>query len=395
MILTILRFLRCRSVQSLSMVCCAGRKLLRVGSKLRVPYLHVNHVFTATKSISAEDLISVEVDGANIKGQNPTASEISALAAWLSEAWTIKQLNVISMEWERGDRGGLQISTCIRRNQLCVLDLSHNRLLDESVLLIAESLVKGPSRCTLQLLNLNLNFATERSLAALLPLGCGKGRLQNWGLKHNKLGDAGCHVLAQARPNSASWDLQTNGIGPTGCMHLMQAMQDMTELRLGCNHFSDEGMKHLSKSFGPHILLLDFRNSQLSDESATLIARSLVDASSLATLLLGGNQIGPAGAHSLAEGWAFKTSLIHVELSINPIGSSGLELLADCLPVWQQSPFRLSLMGIGCDVEGVLKLKAVLTEYPRCTRNWRIDLQHNGLQARHVRDISNMLCMLD
>jgi len=377
------------------MVCCACRKLLRVESKLRVPYFKVNHVFTATQTISAEDLISVEVDGTSIKGQNPTTSEISALAAWLSEGWSIKQLNVISMEWEYGDRGALQISTCIRRNQLCVLNLSHNKLLDESVLLIAEALVNGPSHHSLQVLNLNLNWATERSLAALLPLGCGNGRLQNWGLKHNKLGDVGCQMLAEARPNSASWDLQTNGIGPAGCMHLMQAMQDMTELRLGCNHFSDEGMKHLSKSFGPHILLLDFRNSQLSDESATLIARSLVDASSLATLLLGGNQIGPAGAHSLAEGWAFKTSLIHVELSNNPIGSSGLELLADCLPVWQQSPFRLSLMGIGCDVEGVLKLKAVLTEYPRCTRNWRIDLQHNGLQARHVRDISNMLCMLD
>ncbi|CAE7791159.1 NLRC3, partial [Symbiodinium necroappetens] len=165
-----------------------------------------------------------------------------------------------------------------------------------------------------------------------------------------------------------------------GCKALVPVIGSMEVARLGCNPLGDAGGEQLANGLGRSLRILDLRQAELGEAATLALGRKLRDAATLQELLLSGNNIGPAGAQALAEGWAWISSLRHVDLSGNmAIGKEGVDLLVDELPFWQQAPFRLSLASIGCEDEGAKRLAAALRKNPRKGRGWTIDLQNNPI----------------
>lgn len=393
----ILSFLRYDHVSTLSEASLACARICLHGGKLRAPYIRVAKVRKVVHHVWAPDLLFMEVIASagspcTRSGTN-TTSDAVAFAQWLCGSIRLKELTLHGMQWEKIDPGGLWLESCVANKSLRVLDLSHNILLDSSVTRLALALMQNPCALeALEVLILDLNAITEKGLLALLTLGRAARGIRTWGLRHNKLRDAGCRIIAEADPKAAAWDLRTNGISAAGCESLALALENMTVARLGCNALNDAGVEHLAQGLGNKLKVLDLRHGRFGDEGGRALGRLLVNATSLQELLLSGNEIGAEGARTLAEGWRWLRSLHHVDLSSNAIGSHGVELMSFQLPFWQQSPFRLSLVNIGCGTTGVMKLRSALETHCRQGWQWVIELQNNGIDSSsHVHDIRRLL----
>lgn len=328
-----------------------------------------------------------------MRGGSNTGMDAAAFARWLGASASLQELTLHGLQWEKIDPGGLRLETCVLDKGLRVLDLSHNGLSDASLRRVTGALTLNPGRIkSLEILLLDLNCISEEGFAAAVGLSRAAEGLRTWGFRHNKLGDGGCQALARARPRPGAWDLRTNGITSRGCWHLEEAVGDMVVARLGCNHLGDEGIAHLAAGLGERLEILDLRQAHFGDEGAGDLARSVENTPHLQQLLVSGNEIGAQGAAELALGWRWLRSLQHVDLSNNPLESAGVARVAEELPYWQQSPLRLSLVGVGCGEGGLLRLRAALQAHPRHDWQWVFDLQNNHIGgASCILDIRHLL----
>jgi len=227
------------------------------------------------------------------------------------------------------------------------------------------------------------------------PFGCGDGKIRFWGFRHNKLADLTCQLLTTALQNNllhcAAWDLRTNKFTAAGCESLAcitlknpnPAFESMLVARLGCNHLGDEGVKVLAHGMSKSLQILDLKQAHFGDAGAEAIAHALRNnyGVSLQELHVSGNEIGPLGGQQLAKGWGTSVALNFVDLANNPLGSEGVTLIADELPSWHQSPFHLSLCGVGCEDAGMTRLHEVLQANDRRSHKWTIDLGNNTVQS--------------
>mmetsp|Transcript_33397 Transcript_33397/g.92233 ORF Transcript_33397/g.92233 Transcript_33397/m.92233 type:complete len:655 (-) Transcript_33397:225-2189(-) len=397
----ILRFLRCCEVYRLSGVATSCGRLNRSGSKLRVPTFKIGKekIRAAVPHVSGSKLeaLAVSSSGASMWsrcGVSVSATDMEALSRWLSPGTRLRELSLIAFDLEKLDAGGQHLAQCLANKQLRVLDLSQNSLSDATLTRLASVLAPPDAQAaqSLEVLILDLNCISAAGLSALLPLGRKGSRLREWGLKHNQIGDAGCRAIADAAFGPASLDLRTNGITAAGCEDLSRVFGNMVVARLGCNALGDAGAVHLAMGFGNRLEVLDLRQAQIGDDGIGVFGRLLCCAPSLQELLLQGNKFGASGAQALADGWACLKSLHSVDLSNNLLGSNGVTMIAEELHFWIQAPFRLSLMGVGCEDEGAISMKSALETHDRRGRGWAIELQNNFIgNPNHVLDIRRLL----
>ncbi len=83
----------------------------------------------------------------------------------------------------------------------------------------------------------------------------------------------------------------------------------------------------------PAVTAIDARGKGFDDEDTTKIGKCLRSNSYLATLDLGDNQIGAAGATCLANALLFNSSLVILNLGSNEHGAAGATSLAEALRV--------------------------------------------------------------
>jgi len=377
----LLRFLYCRDIHSFSMASSSCNDICYNSRKLRVPFLRLatDKVRGVAPRVSAADLISLSIYSFSFaKTGSINHLDTRALALWLTDCYSLKELSFSGVQWEKVDPGGVQLGACVAGKNLRVLDLSHTLLTDLTLQCLVDSIKSTSSVAkSLEVLNLELNCITEVGLQELLSVA---RNVREWGLKHNKLGDGGCLALklGGARPQG-SWDLRNNNISSKGCGYLLPVFEEMTVARLGCNPLGDEGVSQLAYGLGQHLRILDLRQAQIGDAGAEQLGLQLRNASSLVELLLSGNTIEGRGALALASGWAWIADLKHVDLNHNALGSSGVERIVSELPYWHQTNFRLSLRGVECGDAGVIKIKAALQANPRHDRQWIIELQQNPI----------------
>lgn len=385
-------------VSQLSAASRACGRVCRSGGLLRAPHLRLTKARAAVHHAWAPGVVSLEVHSGgtspSIRGGGITGVDAVAFSRWMQASTGAREVVMHGMHWERVDPEGSLLKSCLANKRLRLLQLSHNCLTDPSVVRLAEALLASGPSC-LETLILELNCITEAGLRAVLPLGGGPGGpggVRTWGFRHNALADGGCRAIAEAGPGARCWDLRTNGLTARGCRALAPALEGTAVARLGCNQLGDAGLLHLAPGVGRSLEVLDLRHGGFGDAGARELARALLNAASLRELLLSGNAVGSEGARALAEGWRWLLRLCRVDLSSNVIGCQGVRGLADELPYWKQSPFRLSLIGVGCGEPGVLQLKSALASHPRHEWGWVIDLQNNepGI-SRHVADINELL----
>jgi len=382
-------FLDARSVSRLSETTPICTHLYHVEAKLRTPHLVATKLRSAFYHASAPDVVTVSINAG--MGSPSTrainALEVVAFTKWLTGCKTLSELTMSCVNWEKHDPGASKLSSTLVAFPLRVLDLANNSMTDGSIKNVAEALMSSACNLkSLETLNLGLNYVTKEGLACLLPLASRKGScIKEWCFRHNKLADASCQLIAQVldpvftKAPLCGWDLRTNNIGAAGCMSLLPYFGQVTVARLGCNPLGDIGVEHLSTGVGKNLRVLDLRHAQISDAGAIALGAKLGNALALEELLLAGNEIGVSGARALASGWSWVGTLRFVDLSSNTFGSDGVRSLCDSLPSWTQTPFRLSLAGVGCEAEGAREILSALRRAPRRGWDWRIDLQNNPL----------------
>lgn len=395
----ILSLLQCKWVKSLSAVSRACGRICYDANKLRAPHVSVGKVRTAMHHISAPDLRALEAI-ASRGDACMTAFDVLTCTKWLSTCNGIRELVLSGMKWQQIDPGGQHLGTSLADKPLRILDLSNNSLMDDSLKCLAEALIPKMSKSrTLQVLNVSINCSTQVGLVALLPLGSRAGGVQDWGFRHNQLGDTGCHAIAKAlhtehigcHVNATAWDLRTNRISAEGIKSLLCVIPSMSVARLGCNPLGDVGAKWLAQGIGETLVTLDLGQAKIGDEGASALAKKLMNGSLLRDLLLAGNEIGAVGASCLADGWAWVTNLRLVDLSYNPLGTGGVQCIAQELPFWTQSPFRLCLGGVDCDDEGAQYLVRALDKNSRRSWKWTIDFGNNKCRGMHVHEMRRLL----
>eukprot|EP00931_Biecheleriopsis_adriatica_P050323 TRINITY_DN29127_c0_g1_i1.p1 TRINITY_DN29127_c0_g1~~TRINITY_DN29127_c0_g1_i1.p1 ORF type:complete len:710 (-),score=122.80 TRINITY_DN29127_c0_g1_i1:24-2063(-) len=402
--LCILDYLEMKHVANLSQVSVACERLGRVESKLQARHVKATKIRVATYHVWAQKLVSLQIDPSwgSPAMRSTTGLDAVSFAKWLCNASALMDLTLSNVQWEKVDPGARMLGSSLSTHKLRVIELSQNFMTDGSLISLARVLLDNPSSlANLQSLNFELNCITQAGLAAVLPLGSRPGsRIRDWGFRHNKLGDGACELLSKVfdpeflpkGPRLDSWDLRTNGIGMNGCKSLVPVVGHMKVLRLGCNPLGDLGVEHLADGFGNSLKILDLRQAKLGDAAAEALGRKMQNTNSLEELLLSGNDIGAMGARSLADGWANVATLRHVDLAGNSsIGSAGVTLLADELPIWKQAPFRLSLAGIGCEEDGAQRLISALYMHPRGGRGWTIELQNNPIGSRCIFEVQRLL----
>lgn len=389
--LAILSFLETRHTVNLAQLSVTIHKLCYNSFKLRTRHVRSSKLRTATLHASAADVMSLEIDPfLKSSSRSSTALDVVTFAKWLRDASMLRELSLTNLQWENMDLGGSNLASSIATMmRLRVLDLSRNLLGDGSMRKIANAFIENPSsmQC-LEIVDFCFNCITHVGLEAMLPLGRVAGsRVREWGFRHNKVGNNACKCLAEAfnpdfirekGPRLECWDLRTNVINVAGCQFLIPVLDQMVFARLGCNPLGDSGGECLSLGLGAKLRILDLSQGNLGDAAAIALGSRFENCTSLEQLLLSGNEIGSMGANALADGWANVTSLLFVDLANNSsIGSDGVALIADHMPIWKQAPFRLSLAGVECEEDGAKRLISVLSANPRGDRNWVIELQNN------------------
>jgi len=393
---TILSFLRFDQIAHLSAAFPPCSTICLQDGRLRTPYVKVVRVRTATQHHWAPDVVSLEVNASwgspSVRSGNNTGMDALAFTKWMGLGMGLKELILSGTQWEKIDPGGVMLGTSIVAKSLRVLDLSNNCLSDRSVQRIASAILASPaSLASLEVVGLDINNITEVGFGELMSLGSRARGVRMWSLRHNKVGNAACKMLGASELQPAHWDLRTNGITDVGCSYLFPVLEHMPALRLGGNKLGDIGVQHLAKGLGDKLLLLDLRHAHFGNFGAQCIGRWLMDAPLMEELLLSGNEIGAKGAEALARGWRWLRQLHHTDLSSNPIGSDGVACLAEELPYWKQSPFRLSMVSIGCGDAGILEVVDALTVHSRHNWNWEFELQGNDISAWHSMEVRRLL----
>jgi len=398
-LLPLLSFLRAEDVSRLRSVSASCLDACCVERCLRVPYVRNPKNMIVLQNIWPLDVATVEIDttscGSGWCRRSAMSSEmdVSPLTAWLSSCSSLRELSLRGLRLDRSDPDGARTCFSVASNKsvLKILDLSHNYLTDRFVIRLAETLLASPH--DLKILQLAGNCISHDGFGALLPLHAGGSGVSEWGLRHNKIGDDGCRVLARQQLGLSDWDLWTNGITANGCQALLQAgaFENMTALRLGCNPLTDEGLAFLAQGLTSNLQVLDLRQTQLSDVGCLALAEVIPGLSQLRSCLLAGNSIGAAGCAALARSVGCIESLMHLDLSNNSVGSDGVKAIAYELPFWRQVTLRLSLVGVGCDEVAAQALRSAIQDHPRSGRSWTMDLQHNGLPLKYIVEMRHLL----
>ncbi|KAK3282026.1 hypothetical protein CYMTET_10220 [Cymbomonas tetramitiformis] len=192
-------------------------------------------------------------------------------------------------------------------------------------------------------------------------------RLHGSWLKWVKLGGVG---------SLNTLDLRNNDIGPEGAKALAVALTPNAEgvFNTSLNSITiTNGVKLPIGALRRNVITeLDLSGERLRSEDAVILGAVLVFNTSLNTLNLIGNNIGPKGAKALAvaltpnaEG-VFNTSLNTLDLTYNQIGAEGAKALAVALApnaegVFNGSLNTLDLCANGIGPEGAKALAAALT----------------------------------
>ena len=203
--------------------------------------------------------------------------------------------------------------------------------------------------------------------ADVTPLLCA-GRLAALRLERCQLGDADAELLAASAPGTGGVQLHLsvgfNNLTELGCRHLavMAARGDLRSLSVAWNPVGNAGARALSEALRAatcRLTMLDARHCDIHTVGAVALASALPGCSSL---------------HSL-------------DLSFNHIGPDGAAALAAVLQLWQSGPLReldVSHNDIGARGMATFSHKAL-------ARLTRLGLAYNGLCAGAARTLANAL----
>ncbi|XP_048056818.1 NACHT, LRR and PYD domains-containing protein 12-like [Megalobrama amblycephala] len=234
---------------------------------------------------------------------------------------------------------GLKSPNC----QLKTLSLCRCEVTDEGCGYLSSALRLNPSH--LRELNLSDNplgdSGVKRLSDVLKDPNCTLNKLKLW---RCKVTDEGCSYLSLAlRSNSSHMrelDLSWNRLGESGVKMLSDLLKDpnctLNNLKLRSCNVREEGCDYLSlalRSNPSHLRELDLSYNPLRDSGVKMLSDLLKDPNcTLNKLILRRCNVTDEGCHYLASALCSNPShLRELNLSDNPLGESGVNMLSDLL----------------------------------------------------------------
>ena len=156
-----------------------------------------------------------------------------------------------------------------------------------------------------------------------------------------------------------------------------------------CKTCSENLYTKLAYTFGKILDLTEIRIYFESRTSIPAFSQALAVNTSLTTLNLSGNCIGPEGATSLSQALALNTSLTTLDLSVNGIRPEGATLLFRALAV-NTSLTTLNLSGNSIGAEDATSLSQALAVNTSLTT---LDLSDNGIRPEGATSLSQVLAL--
>jgi Ran GTPase-activating protein (RanGAP) involved in mRNA processing and transport len=227
--------------------------------------------------------------------------------------------------------------------------------------------------------------------ADVLPLLCA-GRLSSLRLERCQLGDAEAEVLAACGPGSPGLDLHLsvgfNNLTDVGCRHLaaMAARGDLRSLSVGWNPIGNAGARALSEGLRAatcRLTALDTRHCDIHTVGAVALASALPGCSSLQSLVLSFNHIGPDGAAALAavlQLWQ-SSPLRELDVSHNDIGPRGLAAFS------HKALARLTVLGLAYNGLCADAARTLAHALAHNTSLRDLDVSRNALTDEGVRQL--------
>ncbi|KAL0225873.1 hypothetical protein P9112_013197 [Eukaryota sp. TZLM1-RC] len=186
------------------------------------------------------------------------------------------------------------------------LDLRGNNITSEDASALARALESNSTLTKLELGNNNITSEGASALARALESNSTLTKLDLWG---NNITAEGASALARALESNSTLtklDLQNNNITSEGASALARALESnstLTTLDLSSNTITSEGASALARALESNSTLtkLDLESNYITSEGACALARALESNSTLTGLDLRFNNITDEGASALAR----------------------------------------------------------------------------------------------
>lgn len=170
-------------------------------------------------------------------------------------------------------------------------------------------------------------------------------------LSRNLLGDPAPRLLLTTSPTTLALD--EIGLTDAGLSNLPIALPHRNHLALSGNDIGPDGLRALARAgYMSQLQAVDLSRNPLGDAGAEIIARTA--SSTLRGLFLSDSGITPLGADLLASSQNLR-HLTALDLAGNPLSDTGLAAIAHPACPWRALR-ALSLVGVGAGPEGVYAL---------------------------------------
>ncbi len=193
-------------------------------------------------------------------------------------------------------------------------------------------------------------------------------------------------LVAENLKHVTTVDLGGNWLGDDGCATLagpLARLTGVTTLRLHHNNIGCTGIYHMFQVFRQlQIETLHLHRNQIGDDGATVLAVALP--STIRTLTLWGNEIGPRGCSALANCVRRLPHLDLISLGYNHVGYAGIQCLAPALVESTVRAVDLGRCDLGADSAEEL-LDMIVSEHIESIALWGNDLDKRVAKAVRFR----------
>ncbi|MCL7046391.1 hypothetical protein MKW94_013899 [Papaver nudicaule] len=348
----------------------------------------------------AYNQIAEEVD---FSANDITAAGLKAFDGVLQSNIVLKTLNLSGNLI--GDEGAKCLCAILSGNSnIQKLQLNSANVGDEGAKAIAELLKKNTSLRAIELNNNLIDYSGFTSLAGALPEN---NTIQSIHLNGNYGGALGAAALAKGIEGNKSLrelHLHGNAIGNEGVRALMTGLSahrgKVTLLDISNNEIGPKGAHHVAEYIkkSKNLLWLNLYMNDISDEGAEKVADALKQNRSLTAIDLGGNNIHTKGVTDIAQVLKDNSLITSLELGYNPIGPEGAKALAEVLKFHG----KIEILKLGWCQIGVKGAEYIADTLKYNTTISTLDLRANGLGddgaaclARSLKVVNEALTSLD
>lgn len=287
-----------------------------------------------------------------------------------------------------GDSGLMILADSLEKCHLIEkLELAINGIGEDGAIALAKSLIYCSS--TLKLLDLSYNSIGDEGATAFAEFLKHCKSIRKLDLSHNKITDDGVRILASSASKHPDLYLDITE-NDTDIKILALEVQGITDIFKFDEDITDKDVKKLAVGMhhNNHLQVIDLSSNNITDIGATELASGIKHCKSLTSLHLCSNKIGNAGSKALAIGLMHCKNLTELSFSRNHIGIDGAKGLGEGLKYIT----RITKLDLGDNIIGDEGAIGLAEGLKYCYNLNSLNLGHNMIGDKGIEALSKVLC---